>query len=97
MYFVLLLTFAALYTGLCFYINGMVDDLKAQVQNADAMLKRESTRQRVDKTEIWLTFVKQFQFHREILGQVAISTNCFSQINPLFHNHCVYTISLTTA
>lgn len=67
MYFILLITFAALYTGLCFYINGMVNDLKKQVENVDETLKREAARPRIDKTEIWLKFVKEYQFHTEIL------------------------------
>lgn len=68
MYFILLLSFAALYTGMCFYITGMVDDLKAQIHKVNHVLNSEETEQRTDKTDIWFKYVKEIEFHNEILG-----------------------------
>lgn len=67
MYFILLLSFAAVYTGLCFYITGMVDDLKAQIHKVSAILDRDETKQRTYKTDIWLKYVKEIEFHNDIV------------------------------
>lgn len=65
LYFVLLLAFATLYTGLIFYITGMVNDLKEQVQNITGILQQ--TRRPFAKIDVWKDYVMEFQFHNEIL------------------------------
>lgn len=65
LYFILLLAFATLYTGLIFYITGMVNDLKAHVAKVTGILQQ--TRHPLEKIDVWRDYVMEFQFHNEIL------------------------------
>lgn len=65
LYFILLLAFATLYTGLIFYVTGMVNDLKEQVKKITGILQQ--TRHPFAKIDVWKDYVTEFQFHNEIL------------------------------
>lgn len=56
----------SLYTGLCFYIDGMVTDFRNRI---DTIYCYSVTRQKniTGSINAWLVYVEEFQFHIEIV------------------------------
>lgn len=67
-YFAILITTASLYMGLCFYTNGMVDDLNMHMNKAAGGRSRTNTRNRLNYIDDALAYINSIQFHYKIIG-----------------------------
>lgn len=51
----------SLYIGLCLYVDGMVADFRSRIDAIHCHVWEERI------TDAWLVYVKEFQFHIEII------------------------------
>lgn len=59
----------SMYIGLSLYINGMVQDLKKRIEkiDVDSTSIGDKSPSPMTQTEIWLIYVKEMDFHMEII------------------------------
>lgn len=66
-YFLILTASASLYVGMCFYIHGMVTDMKIQMIDINLLVKRDELNDNLHQLNVWWLFVREIRFHYEIL------------------------------
>lgn len=65
-YFTIMTTSASFYGGMCFYISGMVNDFRAQLQGIDKLILEKRNGQ-LNESEVRKRFRRVIHFHSEIV------------------------------
>lgn len=66
-FFISMLASAILFTGLCFYVTGMVADMNEQMKHINKAIHINESTPDAEKLNIWLKYVREIRFHHEII------------------------------